>query len=58
MILNRDFFFFSWWGRDFLLLLLFLFFMGSVSSSLFLMTIFEAKKAGNIGTCHLARALE
>lgn len=56
MILNRDFFF--WWGRDFLFLLLFCFLMGSVSSSLFLMTIFEAKKAGNIGTYHLERALE
>lgn len=54
MILNRDFF----PGGEGTFCFAFVFLMGSVSSSLFLMAIFEAKKAGNIGTYHLARALE
>lgn len=57
MILNRDFFFFLV-GKGLFVFAFVFFLMGSVSSSLFLMTIFEAKKAGNIGTYHLARALE
>lgn len=47
--------FFPWWGRDFL----FPFGAWEVGAlPLLLMAIFEAKKAGNAGTFHLARALE
>lgn len=52
IILNQDFF--SLVGKG----LLFFWRMGSVSSSLTPVTIFDSKKAGNIGTFHLARALE
>lgn len=53
MILNQDYF--SWWARDF-----FIFFwrMGSTSSSLIPVAIYEAKKAGSSGTFHLAGALD
>lgn len=53
MIPNQDFFP-PWWGRDFIPFWR----RGSVSFSLILMAVFEAKKAGNIGIYHLARALE
>lgn len=55
MILKKIFFFLVGKG---LFVFAFVFLMGSVSSFLFLMAIFEAKKAGNIGTYHLAKALE